>query len=189
MDASPLSGGFVDHAVQSATAFRALLQAMARPGLIFVVNGAEPPAPLSIAAGVAVLTLCDADTMIYLAPSVDNDDIRAWIAFHTGAPFASSRVADFAIGKWDELIEIKDFPSGNDEYPDRSATLICALPALATGKTRLTGPGIKGVHWLNLPDGGDEMRRVDLYPCGRDLILTAGDQLAALPRKIRLEAG
>ena len=187
MDASSLSGGFVDHSVQSATAFRALLQAMARPGLIFAVKGAEPPPPLSIAAGVAVLTLCDADTMIYLAPSVDNDDIRAWIAFHTGAPFASPRVADFAIGKWDELIEIKDFPLGDDEYPDRSATLICALPALITGKTRLTGPGIKEAHWLDLPDGGDEMRRVDLYPCGRDLILTAGDQLSALPRSIRLE--
>ena len=188
MDASSLSGGFVDHAVQSATAFRALIQAMARPGLIFAVKGAEPPAPLSIAAGVVVLTLCDADTMVYLAPSVDNDDVRAWIAFHTGAPFASSQEADFAVGNWDELLKIRDFSSGNDEYPDQSATLICALPVLGSGKSRLTGPGIKEEQWLDLPVGGDEMRRVDLYPCGRDLILTAGDKLAALPRTVRLEA-
>lgn len=187
MDASSLSGGFANHAVQSAEAFRSLLQAMARPGLIFTVKGAGPPAPLSVAAGVAVLTLCDTDTIIHLAPSVDNEDIRAWIAFHTGAPFGPSHKADFAIGSWAELSGIKDFPTGNDEYPDRSTTLICALSSLSSGQARLTGPGIRDAHWLNLPDGGDEMRRVDLFPCGRDLILTAQDQLAALPRSVQVE--
>ena len=47
-----LAGGFHDPAPQSAHAFRALLDAMARPGRIHQVSGALPPAPLSVAAGV-----------------------------------------------------------------------------------------------------------------------------------------
>ncbi|PTE19456.1 carbon-phosphorus lyase subunit PhnH, partial [Cereibacter changlensis JA139] len=42
-----LSGGFAAPPIESATAFRAMLEAMARPGTIVTLTGAEPPAPLS----------------------------------------------------------------------------------------------------------------------------------------------
>ena len=46
-----LSGGFTDHSKQSATAFRLMLQAMARPGQIYRISGVLPPQG-AIAAGV-----------------------------------------------------------------------------------------------------------------------------------------
>ena len=58
MQPDALKGGFADLPVQSATAFRAVMQAMARPGTIHHLDGAVPPAPLSAAAGVVLLTLC-----------------------------------------------------------------------------------------------------------------------------------
>ena len=50
MTAHLLSGGFADPPADAAHAFRAIMQAMARPGTIHDVTGARPPAPLSIAA-------------------------------------------------------------------------------------------------------------------------------------------
>ena len=41
-----LSGGFTDAPVEAARAFRAALEAMARPGSLHEVTGAEAPAPL-----------------------------------------------------------------------------------------------------------------------------------------------
>ena len=53
--ADALEGGFTEGPVQSARAFREILEAMARPGTIRRVQGARPPEPLSIAAGTALL--------------------------------------------------------------------------------------------------------------------------------------
>ena len=50
-----MKGGFDDSAVDAAHGFRALLNAMAMPGTIHDVAGAVPVAPLSVAAGVAIL--------------------------------------------------------------------------------------------------------------------------------------
>ena len=46
MNPDALTGGFDVPPLQSARAFRALLEAMARPGTIHKVEGALPPAPL-----------------------------------------------------------------------------------------------------------------------------------------------
>ncbi|MDE3239589.1 MAG: phosphonate C-P lyase system protein PhnH, partial [Paracoccaceae bacterium] len=62
MEALSLQGGFTDPAHESARAFRAILNALARPGRIEAVTGAQPPAPLSVAAGVVLLTLADPTT-------------------------------------------------------------------------------------------------------------------------------
>ena len=45
MGAIALQGGFADPAHEAARAFRACLDAMARPGTIHAVTGAQPPAP------------------------------------------------------------------------------------------------------------------------------------------------
>ena len=49
MLADTLTGGFSDPAVQSAHAFRAVMEAMARPGTVQDIAGAEPPAPRTLA--------------------------------------------------------------------------------------------------------------------------------------------
>ena len=98
-----LEGGFSDPAPQAATAFRAIMSAMARPGRIETITGATPPAPLSPAAGAVLLTLCDADTPVHLAGDADCAAVRDWIRFHLGAPLTSPEEAMFAVGRWDAL--------------------------------------------------------------------------------------
>ena len=81
-----LAGGFEDAPRDAARAFRAALNAMARPGEIETVSGATPPPGLSQAAGVLLLTLADPETTLLLAGAYDTEDLRHWIGFHCGAP-------------------------------------------------------------------------------------------------------
>ena len=182
-----LTGGFDDPAVQSAHAFRALLDAMARPGRIHQVAGAAPPAPVSVAAGVALLTLCDATTPLHLAGPFDTEALRAWVRFHCGAPLVAAKSADFALGTWEALQPIGRFKIGEPAYPDRSVTLIVEMPALTNNGTRLSGPGIETSCQLSLPDVSAFQANRQLFPLGFDTILTCGDRLAALPRSTFLE--
>ena len=62
MQNSSLDGGFSNREIDAAYAFRALMNAMAKPGTVADITGASAPAPLSVAASTALLTLCDADT-------------------------------------------------------------------------------------------------------------------------------
>uniref|UniRef100_UPI003568D337 phosphonate C-P lyase system protein PhnH n=1 Tax=Sulfitobacter sp. TaxID=1903071 RepID=UPI003568D337 len=56
MQSQVLEGGFADLPVDASYAFRAVMTAMARPGDIASVGGAQPPGPMSVAAGVVLLT-------------------------------------------------------------------------------------------------------------------------------------
>lgn len=181
MQASTLSGGFDDPATQSAHAFRSVMEAMARPGTIQDIHGAAPPAPLSPAMGAVLLTLCDTETPVYLAGDMDCEAARAWLAFHTGAPFVGPAQCMFAVGKWDALAPLAVYPIGTSEYPDRSATLIVECSELAAGAT-LTGPGIKDQATLSLPELEAFQANRTLFPLGLDFIFTCGERLAALPR-------
>lgn len=182
-----LAGGFADAPHESARAFRALLQAMSRPGRIERVSGALPPAPLSVAAAVALLVLADRTTALHLAPSHDTEDLRGWIAFHTGAPLVAADQATLALGSWQALQPVTRFRIGQPDYPDRSATLIAEIPALVAEGPRLTGPGIATDARLSLPETAAFQANRALFPLGFDCILTADDQLAALPRSTRVE--
>ncbi|MEM5474724.1 phosphonate C-P lyase system protein PhnH [Pacificibacter sp. AS14] len=185
MQAHVLEGGFDDHPVDSSHAFRAVMTAMARPGNIASLTGALPPAPLSVAAGVVLLTLCDPETPIYLAPSFDTPELRDWITFHTGAPFVAAEAAMFAVGTWHDL-PLTAFPIGTAEYPDRSATLVVECESLSNTGAVLRGPGIKDQITLSLPDSDVFQSNAALFPLGLDFIFTCGDRLAALPRTTRV---
>ena len=182
MQANTLSGGFADPATQSAHAFRSVMEAMARPGTIQDIDGAAPPAPLSPAMGAVLLTLCDTETPVYLAGDMDCEAARAWLAFHTGAPFVGPAHCMFAVGKWDALAPLAVYPIGTSEYPDRSATIIVECSELAASGDTLTGPGIKNQATLSLPDVEAFQANRTLFPLGLDFIFTCGERLAALPR-------
>lgn len=188
MKAETLAGGFNNPAVQSAHAFRSIMEAMARPGTIQETQGAEPPSPLSRAAGNVLLTLCDADTSVYLAGDADSDAVRAWLAFHTGAPVTGPSTAMFAIGSWEALMPLSAYPIGTSEYPDRSATLVVECTELVPAGATLRGPGIKSQTALSLPDIVGFRNNSALFPLGLDFILTCGAQVAALPRSTEVSA-
>jgi alpha-D-ribose 1-methylphosphonate 5-triphosphate synthase subunit PhnH len=187
MTTAALSGGFGDAPVQSARAFRQILEAMARPATIREVSGARPPAPLSVAAGTVLLTLVDPTTRLHLAGAADCPDVRDWVAFHLGAPLVPAEEADFALGTWEALSPVSRFRIGQPDYPDRSATLIVEMERLVNHGPALSGPGVELVTWLNLPDTAVFRANRALFPLGFDTILTSGNQLAGLPRSTRVE--
>ncbi len=188
MEAETLSGGFANPAIQSAHAFRSVMEAMARPGTLQEISSAEPSAPLSKAAGAVLLTLCDTDTGVYLAGEADCDPVRAWLAFHTGAPLTGPSHCVFAVGTWDALNPLSAYPIGTSEYPDRSATLIVECAELVQTGATLTGPGIKSNAALSVPDIDTLQENSALFPLGLDFIFTCGDRLAALPRSTQVSA-
>ena len=97
-----------------------------------------------------------------------------------------------ATGLWAALDALAQ---GTEEEPHRAATLILQVDSLVEGAGwRLTGPGIEHEHRLavgGLPAGfaTDWAANRAGFPCGIDLILCAGDRLAALPRTTALEPG
>jgi alpha-D-ribose 1-methylphosphonate 5-triphosphate synthase subunit PhnH len=188
MNAHALEGGFTEAPMQSARAFREILEVIARPGTIRKVSGATPPAPLSIAAGVALLVLTDPTTRVHLAGSVDCPSVRDWVAFHIGAPLVAAEDADFAVGTWAALQPVSRFRIGQPDYPDRSATLIVECDRLVNHGPALTGPGIETATWLNLPETTAFRVNRAHFPLGFDTLFSAGEQIAGLPRSTRVEA-
>lgn len=186
MSATVLGGGFRDVPVEASRVFRAAMNAMARPGDIQEVEGVAPPAPLSMAAGALLLTLCDPDTGVYLAGVADTETVRTWLGFHTGAPFVSADRADFAVGSWVDLMPLDQYRIGTAEFPDRSTTLIVEMPRIAGSGPALSGPGIRDTAHLSLPDTAAMQRNAMLYPLGVDFFLTSGSQIAALPRSTQI---
>ncbi|MCA3521293.1 MAG: phosphonate C-P lyase system protein PhnH [Rhodobacter sp.] len=187
LTAETLGGGFDDAPIQSARAFRAALDAMARPGRIHVIAGARPPAPLSVAAGTLLLTLADGTTPVHLAGDIDCDALRGWITFHTAAPLVPAEAAVFAVGRWADLTPARRFAIGTPEYPDRAATLIVEMPVLKAEGPVLTGPGIRDRARLTLPEPEAFRANHALFPLGFDTFLTCGNRVAGLPRSTRVE--
>lgn len=188
MDAASLEGGFADAPITSALAFRGALDAMSRPGTIGTIAGAQPPAPLSVAAGTLLLTVCDPETPVHLAGPADQPMVRDWLTFHTGSPIVGPEAAAFAVGPWDALHPLAQFSIGTSEYPDRSATLIVECEKLAPDGARLSGPGIKTTQAFGLPEIAAFRQNRALFPLGLDFFFTAGSDVAALPRTTIVEA-
>lgn len=187
MQATALSGGFADPATGAAQAFRAIVDAMARPGTIVELQGANAPAPASVAMAAALLTLADGNTPVHLAGAHDTPALRDWLRFHTGAPLAGPAQAVLAVGDWPALMPLDAYDPGSAEYPDRSATLIVELPALSASGAVLRGPGIKDRARLSLPELAPFRANAARFPLGLDFLFTCGNRLAALPRSTRVE--
>ncbi|MBS0520984.1 MAG: phosphonate C-P lyase system protein PhnH [Proteobacteria bacterium] len=190
-----IAPGLADPAHDSQRLFRTILDAFSHPGRI--VSLPDAPAavpPLSRAATAFVLTLVDRDTPLWLAPAFDTPAVRDFIRFHTGTLLVGSESeALFALLTPDRSPLFDAFAIGTDAYPDRSATLVVEVPSLTGGPPlALRGPGIDGQAQLSatgLPESFVAERAANhaLFPCGVDLVLTAGAELVALPRSIVVE--
>lgn len=178
--------------------FRALLEAMSRPGRLQelparALHGIEAPPPLGLGTAAALLTLLDAETSVCLAGAMASEPVRAWLRFHCGVREAAAACAAFFVvdaahagaAHWSAL------DAGSDEAPQRGATLIVEVPRLgADGEglaLRLHGPGIESTHRLVVAGLAPAFwqtreRQRAMAPRGIDLILVAGSCIAALPR-------
>jgi alpha-D-ribose 1-methylphosphonate 5-triphosphate synthase subunit PhnH len=191
MSANALQPGFADPVADAQSCFRAVLDAMARPGQIREAGlGLVPPTPLAPATAAVLLTLVDYDTPVWLDETASA--ARAWIGFHCGAPIVPMIGAcSFAVAL--TLPGLSVIPAGTHESPESAATLILQVDALGRGRTyRLAGPGLRAPVLLSvegLPAGFASAWQDNhaLFPRGVDIVLCAGTSLAALPRSVALQ--
>ncbi len=198
-DADVFDGGFADPVFEAQDVFRRLMNAMARPGTIeSVATTARPPAPLSPVSGALALALFDADTPVWLDPTLAGaPDVTQWLRFHTGVAItADAATAQFAlIADPSRLERLDGFAQGEQAYPDRSTTLIIEVGTLTGGvPMTLTGPGIRtqaSIAPVGLPETFADQWAANhaLFPRGVDVVLASAGGLVALPRTTRLTTG
>ncbi len=187
-----LAPGFADPVHDAQATFRAVMEALARPGLVRpLAPGLQPPAPLTPELAAIALALTDADTPVWLDPALaEAPAVAAYLRFHTGAPLTADPArAAFALVRDPARCPPFDrFAPGTPAYPDTSTTLVLALDRITEGMgLHLTGPGIRGTARMALaplPDGfvGQLATNRADFPLGIDLILTAPGRVAGLPR-------
>jgi alpha-D-ribose 1-methylphosphonate 5-triphosphate synthase subunit PhnH len=145
------------------------------------------------AAAALLAMLADYETPLWLDPPLARPTVVEWIRFNTGAPLTDDpgRAAFALVSDGRLLPDFGTFAQGSDEYPDRSATVIAQVERFAGEGFVLAGPGLKGPrHFAAAPLPEDFVTRWaangTLFPRGIDLILVAGDSIAALPRSVRI---
>ena len=190
-DLGNVGAGFADPVGDAQRCFRAMLDATAHPGRILEL----PPGVLAPndsawpdAAAAVALTLLDFETPVWLDAAFRRGE--AYLRFHCGVPIVEDPAcARFAFaGDPAALPPLASFDLGDIEFPDRSTTLVIAVPDLAAGSgVRLRGPGLKDTGRLRV-DGlpaqfwRERTELAPLFPLGLDLVFVCGRRLAALPR-------
>jgi alpha-D-ribose 1-methylphosphonate 5-triphosphate synthase subunit PhnH len=196
LDLGSVGAGFADPVADSQSAFRRCLAALSRPGTIVDCgDGVETPATVHAAANALLLTLVDQDCRLWLSAGLSNA-AAAHLRFHTGCRrVGDAELADFAlVASPSELPSLESFAAGSHDYPDRSATVVVQLAALAAkGPWRLTGPGIREearlfACGLGAPFVAEWARNARRFPCGVDLFLVSGARLCGLPRTTHIDA-
>lgn len=192
-----LQPGFPDPVDDSQSIFRAVLDALSRPGRLAGLDalpGCLAP-PLQQPTVAILLALADADTPVWLDGAARQDDIAGYLRFHCGCPLVDAPAqATFAvITDTAAMPPLDAFAPGTPDYPDRGATLILQVPSLDGGTAVIArGPGIDGDARLapsGLPDAFWSWRlaQQELFPCGVDLLFVADGRVLGLPRSTRLE--
>lgn len=192
-----LAAGFADPVIEGQTAFRAAMDALARPCRpVQLTARLAPPAPLSPEAGALVLALVDFETPFFVdAPGDAGEAIRGFIRFHTGAKAVNTpREAAFAIITAPlAMPALAAFEPGTLAFPDRSATLIVQVQSLsAPGPVVARGPGIEDAVAFGaapLAEGfvAGWKANAKRFPCGVDVLFAAPGAVAGLPRTTTLE--
>jgi len=194
-----VAAGLGDEVLDGQRCFRALLEAMSRPGRVVRLGAAlpVPPAPLAPASYTFLLALADFETPVWLDPEARRPEVESTLRFRCGCPLtADPAAATFAVvTDAAALPGLESFAQGTPEYPDRSTTIVLQVADLGTGETlRLRGPGVLGEAELRVSGARSglwaELRaKRASFPQGVDLVLVAGERVAALPRSTLVETG
>jgi alpha-D-ribose 1-methylphosphonate 5-triphosphate synthase subunit PhnH len=182
--------GFRDLVHDSQATFRALLAAMAHPGIPAPIPvEVMPPAGLCPASAAACLTLFDLDTTTWLAPGF-GPEVRSWLTFHTGCRFTDDpAAAQFAlVGDANALPSLSVFHPGTIEEPEQSTTLLVQVQGWRENSlVRLRGPGIEQEQTMPEPIVADQFWQEwavnhQGYPLGVDVLFFHPDGVIGLPR-------
>jgi alpha-D-ribose 1-methylphosphonate 5-triphosphate synthase subunit PhnH len=193
--ATQLAPGFDDPVHQGQQAYRAVLDALARPGRIECLPGLPERVPgLGPASAAIALTLVDFETPVWLDAA--SAEAAAFLRFHCGCAIVDDpRRAHFAFARgFDNLPSLDSFALGSDDAPQDSTTLIVEVEDLFTdGPLVLSGPGIERQHRLGVAGFdtdriAERVAMAELFPRGLDVFLTCGQRVAGLPRTTRIHS-
>lgn len=191
---SGLCAGLSDPGLQSLQVFRRVLTALSEPGTLHNLPAGDTPEGIYTASYQICLALLDADTPLWIEPTLKTTAVVSALRFHCGCPIVNAREkAEFALVTADFEGDLTSFALGSHEYPERSTTLIVQVDSLEeAGSWTLSGPGISdrrslGITGLSARWPGMIAANRELFPCGVDLLLTAGASLVGLPRTTRVE--
>jgi alpha-D-ribose 1-methylphosphonate 5-triphosphate synthase subunit PhnH len=190
--------GFADATHDAQAVFRAVLDALARPGRLQTLpasDGLQAPTPLSRGLTALLLTLLDAETSLHLEGPLASDAAWMYARFHTGVQRAAREAADFVAVRAPDA-GLDGLRQGTDEAPQDGTTLIVDTTTLAGHSLVLRGPGIEHTQRIGLcglPATFWQARIAQQrhFPRGVDLLIVCGSQLIAIPRSthLTLEAG
>ena len=186
---------FKDPVHDAQQTFRALLDALARPGMCQTTTSVTAPDGLTMSCAAACLTLLDLETSVWLQPGIP-EAAKSWLLFHTGCRFTNQpQTADFAvIGDIETMPRLDSFGWGTVEYPEASTSLLLQLPSLqGPHSVTLEGPGILETITFQTSLGQEFWQQwqemTDEYPLGLDVWLFAENQVLGLPRTARIVIG
>jgi alpha-D-ribose 1-methylphosphonate 5-triphosphate synthase subunit PhnH len=172
-------------------AFRAVLDALARPGTPTRLP-ALPGVPPAL---VPLLALADLDTPFCLLGASPEliVELSADVAVATGAPAAELAAARFvaALGPIGAA-EFGALRPGSAAAPEEAALGAVAVPAVVGGpELSISGPGVVGRGVLaatGLPVGWSGVRRAVAFPAGADLLFVdPSGACVGIPRSTRVE--
>lgn len=189
---TPLAAGLSDNVHDTQRAFRAVLDALSRPGQPHTLGAALVDVSLGGAMSHLLLSLCDDETPVWWQGEALVH--QNWLRFHTGAPATEEpKLALFAVIKqMDHRLSLEDFELGTAASPEHSSTLLIELPALTGGpEVQWQGPGIANVQRVGLQGLPANFwmqwqNNHELFPQGVDIIFTCGDSVLGLPRTTRV---
>jgi alpha-D-ribose 1-methylphosphonate 5-triphosphate synthase subunit PhnH len=199
IDLATLTPGFIDTVHDSQGVFRALLDALSRPGKIVSIDAMLPRleqrenTQVPPAAYAALLALADYSTPVLLQH--EHCALSDALRFHTGAPVtADCAQAVFAyLHDAGSMPPLDAFSMGEPETPESAAMLFIRVDSLVDGEPMTwRGPGIRetqAVHIGGLPASFWHERALlaSEFPCGIDCYFVQGGSVIGLPRTTRVE--
>jgi alpha-D-ribose 1-methylphosphonate 5-triphosphate synthase subunit PhnH len=170
-------------------AFKALMQAMSRPGTVHQLDLNESDGPLMP----VLLTLLDQEvTFAVVGKGIEGDRI----ALATGSKETAVEEADFVlVSGGDSAGAVLRAKRGDIKYPDKGATILYLIPSVQGRGTRfhLEGPGILESMTF-APDGFGQGEARDVraanaeFPIGVDCVFVdKAARMVAVPRSVRME--
>jgi len=191
MKQQQLSAGFADPVHEAQAAFRAVLEALSRPGQCMALGRSVPGPGLGPAMAHLLLALTDDDTPVWWQQPGSAAD---WLRFHTGASVATApaQAAFAVIGEVTTMPALDAFSAGSAESPEQAATLLIEVPSLSEGPAvEWHGPGIRDMQTVclaGLPNRFWTQWQANhaAFPQGVDIVFTCADAMLGLPRTTRV---
>jgi alpha-D-ribose 1-methylphosphonate 5-triphosphate synthase subunit PhnH len=175
----------VDPVHETRATFRALLDAMSRPG---TVESAPERADHAV-----VATLVDHEITV----ATDDDRLREALASEGRLDAAAPAEADIVHARDPGFVDIRECNRGSLVEPSDGATVVYRVDGLAEGgvddltTVSISGPGVDGTAELSVDLPATVFEAIgaaqSTYPRGVDAVFAADDAVAAVPRSATIE--